>query len=500
MKKIKKLSEVLDSQQNKSSNKQIKRLKELFESNSDVTFKPVHFVKEQQSYEVQLIYCEGMIDEQALDQRIMETLNRFFAKPSVLQLSKEYILNHLSIPSLQSIEKTEDLLSNVFNGAVVLLFQGCETLFAVNLGKKPQRQPEETNMEVAIVGPRDNFIEDITVNMALIRKRLPSNSLCSEDFIIGRRSQTKVRVLYIKDITDQQILQELRTSIHLIDIDVLFSGNQLMSLIEKKSSFFPRYDYSGRPDFAVQSLVTGRVIILIDGFPYVIITPANLFLLFKSAEDSAFPVVFNSMERLGRIMGLFIAIFVPGFWIAITAFHQNQLPISLLATVVESRRGVPLSPALEGFLMLIIFELFREAGLRLPMAIGQTLSVVGGLIIGDSAIRAGITSPSMLVVIAGSIVAGFTIVNQTLIGTVSVLRFFVLLLSSFLGFFGFFVSMFFIITYLSNIRIFGVPYLSFVTRFDIKSVLVTSFRLPWKAYAKRPSMLNPKDSTRKEGE
>ncbi len=183
--------------------------------------------------------------------------------------------------------------------------------------------------------------------------------------------------------------------------------------------------------------------ILVDGGSYATILPVNLFLLFKTIEDNEYPTLYGSFERLLRIIGVLLGTLLPAFWLALTTFHQDQLPLLLLSKVVESRTGLPLPSFLEMLIMLIMFELFREAGLRLPEAIGGTLSVVGGLIIGDAAIRSGITSPSMVVVIATSTVATFTLLNQSFVGAVSLLRFSSIIATAIFGLFGFFMSLFF---------------------------------------------------------
>ena len=213
-----------------------------------------------------------------------------------------------------------------------------------------------------------------------------------------------------------------------------FSGDLLMERVNKNSKLFPKFDYTGRPDYAVQALARGRFIIFVDGVAYAVVTPVNLFLLLKSAEDNEYPIIFSSLERLLRIFGILIGLLLPAFWLALTTYHQNQLPLQLLATVVQAKSGLPLPSSLEMLLMLLMFELFREAGLRLPSVIGGTISVVGGLIIGDAAIRAGVTSPEMIVVIAISTIASFTLVNQSLVTSVSILRVAFIFASAFLDY------------------------------------------------------------------
>lgn len=465
-------------------------LRELFKDNSDIIFESIHF----HNHTVLLIYSYGMVDSKNVKRDIPIAIEQFLKHTDHVSIST--LQNEFHSFFIDFIDDTEDLLNKVFNGYVLVLFQDENILISINCSNKPNRTTEASNMEIAILGPRDNLIEDITTNFSLIRKRLPTNSLLSKTFKIGERSKTEVKILYMKDITNEEIVKTIEEKLKKIKVENVYSGKQLMEFIDKKVSFFPRYDYTGRPDYIVQSLLTGRVAILIDGIPFSIITPANLFLLFKSAEDVEYTFFYNIIERFFRITGFMLSILLPGFWVAITSFHQDQLPLSLLATVVESRSGIPLSPALEAFIMLFLFELFREAGLRLPTSIGQTLSVVGGLIIGDAAIRAGIASPAMIVIMASSVVAGFTLINQTLIGALTILRFFVLILSSLLGFFGFFLSIFFFGLYLSSIRIYGIPYLAPFDTTSGKSMFETFFKVPFLLYNKRPRFLSPKDETR----
>jgi len=478
----------------KSLNEQA--LRKLFQKNEDVKFESFTF----HQHKVMITYCQGLVKNELLNLTVPERLEAFFSQLQV-EPSKETILELLRLPSLKLVENEDEAASEIFSGKLLLNFNIPEGIFLADISERPQRRPEETKTEVSILGPRDNFIEDISVNTALIRKRLRTTSLVSKSLEIGRRTRTKVSVLYMDDITDKEILQAIMEKLSAIDIDGLFSGTQLEELIAKKPfGLFPRHAYTGRPDFAVQSLLNGRIIILIDGIAYAYITPINLFFLLKSSEDKEQNYGFNSFERLMRIVGILVATFLPGFWVALSAFHQNQLPLTLLATIVESRRGVPLPTALEALLMLLIFELFREAGLRLPTAVGQTLSVIGGLIIGDAAIRAGLTNPAMLVVISGSTIATFTLVNQWLIGTVSIIRFFVIFFVSIFGFFGFFISIYIILIYIAQIRIFGVPYLGLATRIDVMNIIKSVFRLPDSKKVSRTNSLNPNDPTRKEGE
>lgn len=466
-------------------------LRLLFQKSADVHFQAYTFNQQK----VHFITCDAMIDQQLLNDVIVQRVQHLLENVGDNPL-EDVVQAELLIPDLKKVEDKEEAISLIFSGQLLLYFENELLLFSSNIAKKPNRKPEETRMEMVIKGPRDNFIEDISVNIALIRKRLPTNSLCVEKFVLGERSKTSVAILYFDDIANKEILSEIKKELNNIDTDIIFSGDILMEFIIKSGTLFPRIDYTGRPDHAIQSLIRGRFLILVEGVAYVVITPVNLFLLLKSGEDNENTIIFSSFERVLRVASILIGLLLPAFWLALTTVHQDQLPLQLLATVVQLNTGLPLPSALEMLLMLLMFELFREAGLRLPASIGGTISVVGGLIIGDAAIRAGVTSPAMIVIIAISTIATSTLVNQSLVTAVSVLRICFILVTAFLGLFGFFMSLYFTLFYLSNIRTFGVPYMNIATDLSWSTIRKTLFRVPQKYYNERPNMLDPLDKTR----
>lgn len=463
----------------------LKTLENLFQKSDDIQFEDYTFNK----HIITIITCDAMIDHQMLQQIIIERIRRYFE-------SEEHDVKNLHLPQLTKITKKTDVINKVYSGFVLIYFSNTGELYASNITNQPNRKPEETKTEVPVKGPRDNFIEDLSVNVALIRKRLPTNSLCVETFHIGRRTKTKIAMLYFDDIAKPEILKGIRDKLNKIDVDIVFSGNILMEHIDKNSRLFPRHDYTGRPDLAIQSLVRGRILILIDGVAYGVITPVSLFKLFKTTEDNEYPSIYSTFERLLRVFGVFVGGLLPAFWLALITYHQNQLPLLLLATVFQSNTGLPFPSVIEMLIMLILFELFREAGLRLPESIGGTLSVVGGLIIGDAAIRSGITSPAMIVVIAVSTVATFTLLNQSLVAAVSIIRFISIIVTSLFGLFGFFMVFYFTLLYVANIRVFGVPYLNISANLNSDHVKKTLFRPLQKFYKTRPVEVATNDITR----
>lgn len=481
----------------KSDEKEIdlNSMKQLFLKSADVQFQSYTFNERQ----VVFITCDAMIDQQLLNEVIVQRVQLMMnhLKDETIE---EAIVAELHIPDLKRVEDINEAGSLVYTGNLLLYFEEVGLLFSSNIAKKPNRNPEETKLEAPVKGPRDNFIEDISVNIALIRKRLPTSSLSVEKFELGKRTKTTVALLYFDDIASRETLSSIKKQIKKVDMDIVFSPDLLMESMDISGVLFPRTNYTGRPDNAIQSLARGRFLIFVDGAAYAIILPINLFLLVKTSDDNENIAIYSSLERLLRVFGLSIGITLPALWLALTTFHQDQLPLLLLATVVQANTGLPLPTVLEMLLMLLMFELFREAGLRLPIALGGTIGVVGGLIIGDAAIRAGITSPAMIVVIAASTISTFTLVNQSLVGSVSILRIFFIILTSFFGLFGFLMALYFTVLYLASIRTFGVPYMNIATDLSWETIQKSLLRLNPKQYKKRPNMLSPKDKTRnKEG-
>jgi spore germination protein KA len=441
------------------------------------------------------VYCEELCDNQLMKQAIFPTF-REMCREYPCQSVEEIEANKLLPMELIGKEvRIDDLNFHLFSGDLLVYFQEADVLYSLTLAKPPNRDPEEPNTEVSIRGPKDGFIEEISKNVALIRKRIKSHQLCYEQFIVGTRSQTKVGLMYMADIANPEMIQEVKKRILQLNLDSLMSTNQLEELIgDKRFLLFPLFAYTGRPDFAANCLLNGRFVILLDGAPTVIIGPGNLLFLLNTSEDNVTTPLFVIFQRILRFMGISVAIYLPGFWTAILAFHPGEIPFTLLGTVVLSRQGVPLPVPLEMFIMVGLFEIFKEAGMRLPLAIGSTLSVVGGLIIGQSAVSAGLFTPGSLVVAALSVIASFTLVNQNLSGTVTLLRFIVLVASSMLGLFGFIASLFILLTYTANLTIFGIPYLTPLsppTR-DILKVIIPN---GWKQFKKRAGLVKPQDDT-----
>lgn len=419
-------------------------LKETFAHCADVTFLRLVTGENQP---ILLVYCEGLADTKEMQKTVIPQIDQFVEKGDLR-----------SLPLFPLLDNRLIWIERLFAGDL-LLFIGDAPPFAWDISNRPQRNTDEANTEVSIKGPRDGFVEDLSVNVALIRKRMRTLSLAYESFTLGTRSRTKVALLYMTDGAPPDVVEKMRQRLLACRQKKIINSAILeQKLSDQSFSLFPLLDYTGRPDYAIYMLVEKKVIVLVDGSPVALIGPTTLMEQIKSPEDDQYPIIYVWFERILRLGGIWIAIFLPGFWIALSAYNIEEFPFQLLATVTQGRMGLPFSAPMELFGILFIFEFLREAGARLPKTVGQTLALVGALIIGDASIRAGITSPSMLFIGSLTVVASFTLINQSLSGAVTVARFLVFFLAAILGMFGFIMSILIIVYYLSTLTSLGRSY------------------------------------------
>lgn len=473
----------------------ILKLKEWFQNSSDIVLQTKAYEGGGVAYSITFLYCPNLVDTKAINETIIPKLYETIEKEKTLTV--ESLSSLLKITKLEDFKNIKDEIEQkLFSGELVILNEETMDVLSIPVSNVPKRSPEESNLETSVRGPRDGFVENISDNMALIRQRLKTSTLKSIEYTIGERSKTKVILLYMEDIINSSILDEVQQRLESLTIDTLIGSYQLEEMLyDHTYSIFPLMDDIGRPDHIALSLNQGRFAILIDGSPTCLIGPTSLTQLLISPEDVHNSFFYISFVRFIRILALGTTIFLPGFYNALVTFQTEQIPYTLLATISMARKGLPLSTTMEAFVMITMFELFKEAGLRLPKAVGQTVAVLGGLIIGDAAIRAGLTSPSLLVVISITVISGYTLVNQNLAGNVLILRYLVLLLSSVFGMYGFFLSFYGIITLAFSLESFGQPYLS-VYAFPNKSFIKSFIKLPYKLYKKRNPAYQPKDTTR----
>lgn len=436
----------------------------------------------QKNVSVLLLYSDCLISQSSLIDVVLPAIEKVLN--SVNQLDAQSLEQKLSMNWQLLASKDEPitlhrLSSILFEGNLIVFIEQAQVLFAITVPTVPQRQPTDAPSETPIRGARDGLVEDVSQNLALIRKRLRTVHLVCKTYTIGHFTNTKVVLLYLDNKIKEQVRLTIEERIEGIDVESLLTIGDLEQLISEKQYFsFPVVDHSGRPDYLAQNLLEGRFVILTDNNPIAMIGPGKLTGFLRSPEDKYFPVLATNFGILIRVFGLLLTIFLPAFYIAVTTFHPDQIPFQLLATIGNSRVGLPFEATIELFLIMCFMEVFREATFRMPGSISQAITVVGGLIIGDASINAGLVSPIIIVVAALTIVSGATLVNQTLASTAVLLRLIVYIVSAVLGMFGFILSFFLLVALLSKIKSFGAPYILNLEPNNWRKLLKTFFQVP----------------------
>lgn len=344
--------------------------------------------------------------------------------------------------------------------------------------------------EGALRGPRDGFIENLETNLSIIRRKVRDKSLRVETITLGRRSQSDVAMVYLADLADDATVSNIREHLKKVDVDKITATGVLQQYIERYTfSVFPQMMSTERPDRACAYLMDGKVIIMLEGTPRVLSAPSTFVEFFQSVEDYYERTVISNFVRFIRIIAVFLVISASSMYLTLIKYNSELIPIKFITPIIQSRVGIALTPFMELMLMEVIIEFLREGGLRLPSKIGQTLSVVGGIIIGDTAIKSKIVSPTTLLIIGITVIATFLIPDYDMSLAIRFLRFPMIILANFLGIFGIGLGWFFILTHLCSIDSFGVPYLSF-TLSDMKDTFI---RVPLHMMKRRQEVVNPKD-------
>ncbi len=443
------------------------------------------------------VYLDGSTDVERVTQTFMPLLQETFRRGPYNSLHE--FRDHLRAPDASVATKWSRAVDALFSGQTLFFLDGYEGVLTVDKTKKPERTPEDPPIETSIRGPRDGLVENIVDNVALIRKRLPTPDLCCEYFSIGRRSHTRIALLYMRDVARPSLIDAVRRRLSgIADMDELTESAHLEELLEDRAlTLFPTFDSTQRADKSAAVLSEGRVVLVTDNLPTALIAPATLQQLLQSVDDYQDRFPFATMTRVLRWVGLLISLILPSIYVASTEYHQDTLPIFLLLSLVSAHRGVPFPTPIEAFVMLIIFELFREAGLRLPRAAGQTVGIIGTVVVGDAAVRAGLASTGMLVIMGITAVSTFTIPNFTLSNAVSILRFLFLIMATVFGDIGIVLSIVLLVAHWAGLRSFGVSYLSPFSPFEWSDWKDTFIRIKWTRMNIRPRSLRTADRVRR---
>ncbi|HEY3368345.1 MAG TPA: spore germination protein [Symbiobacteriaceae bacterium] len=410
---------------------------------------------------------------------------------------EEAIADRLPASSLKRTASLDSTVQAMLAGEAVLLIDDAETIFHIAAQQVAKRSPDEPEAERIIRGPKEGFIEELDANVGLIRRRLRTETLRVTRLQIGRRSPTHVALFYLDGVANPQVIDTVRQRLGAVDLDTVPNSSLLQALIQDSPwTLFPLMRISERPDTVTRELSNGRIVILADGSPSALLVPATFWDLLKTEVDYAYGPWVATFYRLVRFLGLLIGGTLPGLYIALVSFHPELIPNRLSLTIAASREGMPLATLTEMGGMLLVFEIFREATLRTPPAIGQAVGVVAGFILGQAAVAAGIISDIMVVVVALSAISLKVVPDFEMVMVVRIISFGGLISSALFGLFGLGLWGIVLGTHLVSLKSFGVPFLSPLAPSQSGGWLDVVIRAPLFLLRKRPAHLGPQDPTR----
>lgn len=400
---------------------------------------------------INYIYCETLSNSLSISTYILKPLLNIDKNIKI-----EKIENYISSPSLVIINKIEDIPFYIYNGFTILIINNTKIL-AVETKEILDRGINEIESEVSIDGPKDSFLENFNKNIGLIRKRIKSKNLYINSITLGNESNTKIAICYMNDLVSKELLSMVITKLNSIKNDIIMDGGYIKENIVH-SNLFPLINQTERPDLASFSLLEGKICIIVENSPTVLIIPSFFIDFFHTPDDYYEKNINTSFIRILRFISFFISIFLPGYYISITTFNPTSIPSNLLLNLINQHKSVPFPAFFEIFIMIIAFEILRESDIRIPSKVGSSVSILGGLILGDAAVNAGIISPIMIIVVAISSISSLVFSYNSIINLIRYYRYLVLFLAVFLGIYGLFIGFSLFIINLSSIKTFDYPY------------------------------------------
>ncbi|MDU0203878.1 MULTISPECIES: spore germination protein [Paenibacillus] len=486
----------------------ISRLREALGDSPDFITRLLDVQVTQDHLSVALLYIDGLVQSESIHKHLIEPLLNVQATE---QTSEQYCGVHeilqqtISVGEIYEAKYDSELLNAILEGSTVILIDGFDEAFFACTNGWEKRAIEEPQSQTVIRGPKESFTEDIRTNLTLLRRKIKSADLRFESMKIGRYTRTEIILAYLDGVSNEKVLNEARRRLKLIDTDSILESAYIEEFIEDKGyTPFPTMLNTERPDTAAAGLLEGQIIIMVDGTPFALMAPVSFFKFLQSSEDYYQRYDIASFVRLIRYASFFVSMLLPSLYIAITTFHQEMLPTTLLISLAAQREGVPFPALVEAFLMEITFEVLREAGVRMPRVVGPAISIVGALVLGQAAVQAGLVSAAMVIVVSFTAISNFVTPAINLAVAARLIRFMLMLLAGLLGLFGILFGCMFILIHMCSIKSFGLPYMAPISPFIPSNVKDIFIRLPWwklitrplvltkNVYRQRPTAKNPK--------
>ncbi|MDK8192265.1 spore germination protein [Paenibacillus sp. UMB7766-LJ446] len=459
-----------------------------YPQSSGLIFHPVAIGS--QATEGMVIFMESQVDAKLLYETVIHPLlraNLSMDRPLEIETLRNEVLTNCKQNATSSLEH---IVQDILKGSAIVMVNGLDQAVIVDVKDGNERGLESPKTENVILGSQVGFTENIQTNLSLIKRRLQSPDLMVESGVVGTISRTSISIVYLQSIANTALVNEVRRRIANIKMDYIGDSGMLEQLIEDRpNSIYPGMLSTERPDRAASQIVDGYVCILVDNSPFALIVPSQFPLFLQTAEDNNLRWQYSSFLRIIRLVGFFLSLYLPALFVAIANFHQEMIPTTLVLAIASTRESIPLPVAAEAFLLEAMFELIREAGVRIPSVIGPTIGIVGALILGQAAVQANIVSPIMVIITAATALASYTIPNYNMQFATRILRFVYLACASFMGLIGILLlSMILWTDWIATNR-FGVPSLAPISpKHPGDNSLL---RNPWHHQTRRPASLRP---------
>lgn len=482
-----------------NSNKKIenifKYVKERNGNSPDITHRIIKIGTKKVGY----IFLQSVSSDDKISNFLVKSLNLDYQFNTTNIFTKIFdsLQNSISNSNLKIINSKEEIFYYLANGFTIIVTEDSEKLIAVETRIKLDRGIVESTTETVIRGPKDSFTENHLINIGLIRKRIKDVNLWFDEIKLGKRTQTKIDIIYLNDVVKKEKVEKIKNKLDKIDIDgVLDSGYIREFITEKKVFLFPKFLSTERPDVVCSSLLEGKIVILVENSPFALIIP-TVFVDFLHSPEDNYQLPFNvTLSRIVRFLSFILTIITPAFYISMMTYDIRLIPSQLLISLAAQRQGVPFPTAFEVVLLLTVFEILRESDLRSPSKMGASISIVGALVLGDAAVSAGIVSPIAVIIVAITSVSGLVFSDIDMVNSIRIWRIIFLIFASFLGFIGIVASTIILITRLASIETLDTPYLAPLSPFNLKDQIYGIFKVNRANTTNRPNYLHVKNKRR----
>ncbi|QNR67258.1 spore germination protein [Paenibacillus peoriae] len=450
-----------------------------------------------------IVFLDSMVKTDTVNELVMKSLlSRPSAEVAAEVESAEELYNRIQAHALElgEVKDCDDwnsMMEQLLMGDTIILLEGCKKTIACGTRGGETRAVNEPSTQSVVQGPKDGFVESLFTNVSLVRRRIKSSDLTMEMFKVGSTSLTNVAILYMKNIADSSVVDEVRKRVKAINIDAIFESGMVEEMIQDQNlTPFPTIYNSERPDTISSNIMEGRVALIVDGNPFVLVMPTVFAQFFQSSSDYSERYDMATVVRLIRYISFIILILGPSLYIALTTYHYEMIPTPLLISILAQRESVPFPAFLEAFILEITFEILREAGIRMPRVGGQTVSVIGALVLGQAAVEAGIVTPLLTIVVALTGIASYAIPTYNMAVAGRLFRFVFMVLAAFMGLYGITLGLIALIAHMNSLRSFGVPYMAPFSPFVLESQKDAVLRMPFWMMRKRPKSITSKNQTR----